>query len=144
LEAKTYSDDAKRVADEMTLHAVAGSHGFAVFRLSDGRPMDHTAYDSWSAAVKGAKWDRDNYMYLEIQPDGMTLREGQAVLDYARIVSKMGFRIPSPDWADHQAMSMPYQKRDRMKMARQLASGKPLYPEGWVASNLPSEIRTSN
>lgn len=131
------TDEAKRIKDEMDLHAVAGSFGWAVFRLSDGAPVDHVAYERWQDAVRHMRWDRDNYMYVEIQPGGMPYNEAQAVLNYARGIRKMGHRIPAPDWADHQAMSMPYQPWDRRTMARQLVSGRPLDSRGF--SNLPSE-----
>src|SRR5215471_8989419 len=93
-----WPDDVKRVYDAMNLHAIAGSHGFAVFSMADGKPLDNTAYPTWNDAVRAAKWDRDNYMFLEISPDGMQLNEAAAVLKYARELSKAGFRIPSPDW----------------------------------------------
>jgi hypothetical protein len=137
--AQDWPDDVKRVKDEMDYHAVLGHFGWVAFKLADGSPVDHTAYETWNDAVRAAKWDRDRYMFLELQPDGMTYAAAKAVLDYARTLSKMGFRIPSPDADFGQAMSMPYRPRDRRVMARQLASGKPLYPQGFVASNLPSE-----
>lgn len=137
------ADAAKRVSEEMTMHAVAGAYGWAAFALADGAPLDHTAYPTWSDAVKAAKWDRDNYMFLEIQPGGMPEREGAAVLTYARFIHDLGHRIPGPDWeAGPLASSMPHQPRDRALMARQLARGKPLVPEGFALSNLPSERRT--
>lgn len=136
---ETVPDDVKRVKYAMDMHAVAGSRGWAAFKLEDGS-TDNVVYDSWSDAVRAMKWDRDNYMYGEIQPDGMTEQFAAAVLNYARAMHRMGWRIPSPDWhAGELASSMPYQPSDRRTMARQLISGKPLYPEGFVASNLPSE-----
>jgi hypothetical protein len=138
------ADAGKRIQDEMNLHAVAGSRGFAVFALADGRPMDHVAYETWRDAVRAAKWNRDRYIFLEIQPDGMpNVREAIAALTYARIIHDLGHRIPSPDWeAGPLAASMPHQPRDRAVMARQLASGKPLLPAGFAMSNLPSERGT--
>lgn len=140
LEREKWPDDVRRVRDEMTMHAVAKSRGWAVFSMADGTPLTHDAYDTWNDAVKAARWNRDNYMFLEIQPDGMTYREAEAVLKYARTMSKMGFRIPSPDWdAGPMISSMPHQPHDRRRMIRQLISGTPLYPEG--SSNLPSVLR---
>ena len=135
-ERSRWSDDVLCVKDEMDMHAVAGAHGWAVFALADGTPLDHVPYESWNHAVKAAKWNRDNYMYLEIQPDGMTYKGAHAVLTYARVISKMGYRIPSPEWQDYQATSMPLQRHDRIRAARQLATGKPIYP-GIPYSNLP-------
>lgn len=132
---QAYSDDVKRVKDEMDMHAVAGSHGWVAFHLSDGRPANHTAYERRQDAVLAMRWDRDNFMYVEIQPGGMELKEAEAVLAYARLISKMGFRIPDPEF-DYDA-TMPYQPWDRARMARQLVSGKPLDPFGYT--NLPSE-----
>jgi hypothetical protein len=132
-----FTDAGNRIKYAMDLHAVAGSYGWASFKLEDGS-SDNTAYDSWSAAVKAKNWDRDNYMYLEIQPGGMaSVEEAKAVLNYARVIHNLGHRIPSPDWEHYQAMSMPTQSWDRARMAKQLASGKPLDPNGY--SNLPSE-----
>ena len=141
--ANPADDAARRVKDEMDLHAVTGDSGWAVFHLSDGRPFDHVAYPSWQDAVKATKWDRDNYMYPEIPPDGMpSLREAQGILDYARLIHRMGHRIPGDDWKDHQAASMPMQPWDRRLMAYQLAKGKPLDIRGY--SNLPMERLARN
>lgn len=134
-----WPDDVKRVKDAMDMHAVAGARGWVALALADGRPLDNAAYDSWNDAVKAAKWDRDRYIFLEIQPDGMSYREAKAVLDYARTLWDAGFRIPSPDWEHGQAMSMPTQPADRARMVRQLVSGRPLVPEGYAMSNLPAE-----
>jgi hypothetical protein len=131
-----FTDAASRIKYDMDLHAVAGSSGWAAFALADGS-SDHTAYDTWSDAVKSKNWDRDNYMYLEIQPDGMpSVEEAKRVLHYARTIHTLGHRIPSPDWEHYQSMSMPYQSWDRARMAKQLASGKPLDANGY--SNLPA------
>lgn len=140
-EAAAPPDCVKRVKDEMDLHALAGDHGWAVFALADGKPLDHVAYPTWSAAVRAAKGDRDNCMFVEIPPDGFpSYRHAAAPLHYARTLSRAGYRIPSPDWhAGPLASSMPLQPRDRRLMARQLASGRPLLPEGWAMSNLSSE-----
>lgn len=137
-ELPRYTDAARRIKDEMDLHAVAGDTGWAVFSLADGRPRDHVAYDSWSEAVKSTGWDRDNYFYLEIDPGGMPLGEAQAVLDYARFVRAMGGRVPPPDSHYGELFSsMPFYEHDKIRMARQLASGKPIDPRG--LTNLPSE-----
>jgi hypothetical protein len=140
-EDQALEDAAKRIRDEMNMHAVAGAYGFAVFALADGSPMDHTPYPTWQAAVKAAKHDRDNYMFLEIKPDGMgSLREAAAPLQYARVLHSQGYRVPSPGWeAGPLASSMPHQPWDRARMAVQLGSGKPLDTRGFT--NLPSERR---
>lgn len=135
-ERDTWPDDVRRVKDEMDMHAVAGARGWVAFHLADGRPLDHTAYPVRILAVKAAKWDRDNYMYAEIQPDGMPYREASAVLKYARSLHEAGWRIPDPEF-DYDA-SMPRTAADRKRMARQLVSGKPLSPQH-ITTNLPSE-----
>lgn len=116
-----YSDASRRIADEMTLHAVARSQGWAVFHLSDGRPFDHTPYPRRVEAVKATGWDRDNYLYLEIAPDGMEPRAAEAVLSYARMLHNAGWRLPAPDF-DFDA-SMPAFEWDQKKTIRHLVSG---------------------
>ena len=120
-ETKVYSDDAKRISHEMTMHAVAKSQGWATFRLSDGSPVGHNAYPTRVEAVMSMRWDRDNILYLEIQPDGMTLREAEAVLTYARTLHNAGFRIPAPEFEFD--ASMPTFAWDRANQIRHLASG---------------------
>lgn len=136
-ERDRYPDDVKRVKDEMDYHAVMGHSGWIVLALADGTPLDHVPYETWSDACKAAGWDRDRYIFCEIQPDGCGYREAQAILKYARTLYDRGFRIPSPDWdAGPLASSMPRTQYDRNRMGRQLISGRALYPEG--SSNLPS------
>lgn len=120
------------------MHAVAGSRGWAVLTLQDGRPLDHVPYPTWSDAVKAAGHDRDRYVFLEIQPDGMQPPEAVAVLKYARTLHALGYRIPGPDFAG-EVTAMPLRKADRARMAKQLVSGRPLVPAGFAMSNLPSE-----
>jgi hypothetical protein len=94
----TWSDDARRFADAITLHSVAGSAGkWAVITLADGRPKDLVAYDSRPDAVRSTRWDRDRYLYIFIPPDGMHPREAQACLNYGRMLHDAGFRLPDPD-----------------------------------------------
>lgn len=139
---RAYGSDVKNVKHALDTHAVAKSRGWVAFRLADGTsPDNNTVYDSWSEAVRFQRWDRDNFAYVELQPDGCpSYREAEAILTYARTLHDMGYRIPSPDWeAGEMAASMPLRPSDRARMARQLASGKPLYPDGFAASNLPNE-----
>lgn len=139
LEREKYPDDVRRVKDEMDMHAVLGQKNqWVAFHLSDGSPLDHAAYPTWNDAVKAAKWDRDNFMYLEVQPDGMPYREANAVLTYARTLHTMGYRIPDPDWADYQASVMPRMPYDRRLAARQLITGTPIYPDDVTYGNLPT------
>jgi hypothetical protein len=95
--SRPYSDDARRMADTMNLHAVAGSRGWAVFALADGRSPGNTAYDDISDAHRAMKWDRDRYLYLQIPAGGVNdPAEMQGCLDYARVLSQMGYRLPDP------------------------------------------------
>lgn len=118
---QVYSDDAKRISDEMNMHAAAGSAGkWAVFALSDGRPADHTAYGTRRDAVKSQKWDRDYHIYLKIAPDGMQPKEAEAFLRYARLLHDNGFRLPDPDDLVQPDLTMPLMPRDRARQIRLL------------------------
>lgn len=104
------------------MHTVAGSvEKWAAFALADGRPIGHVAYDTRVEAVKACKWDRDNYLYLRVTPDGMQPKEAEAVLKYARFLHDQGWRLPDPEF-DYDA-SMPTYSWDRIRMARHLISG---------------------
>jgi hypothetical protein len=119
---KKYSDDAKRIADEMTMHSVAGMSGFwACFDLQTGSPRDHTAYHTRREAVMAMRWDLDRTVYLEITPDGMTPKEAQAWLDWQRFLYSQGWRLPDPEF-DYDA-GKPELKSDRLAMANHLISG---------------------
>ena len=143
LERDKWPDEIRRIKDEMDMHAALKQRGWVVIALADGSPLDHAAYPTWNDAVKAAKWNRDNYMFLEIQPDGMTYREAHAVLDYARKLYDGGYRIPNPEWDAHMASTMPIQKHDRKIMLRQLISGKPLIPSDVPYGNLPNIGRSN-
>ena len=141
IERNKWPDEVKRIKDEFDMHAVAGNTGYVAIALADGKPLDHTCYPTWMLAVTAAKWDRDNYMFPEITPDGITYKGAAAILHYARTMHDMGFRIPSPDWeAGPLVSSMPEQQHDRMRMIRQLVSGKPIVPDDVPYSNLPQDI----
>ena len=93
---RPFTDDARRMADAMNLHAVARSKGWAVFALADGR-SDNTAYETLDDAHRSTKWRRDDYLYLEIPAGGVNdPAEMQACLDYARALHKAGYRLPDP------------------------------------------------
>jgi hypothetical protein len=118
-----FSDASKRVADAMTLHALAGSAGcFAAFRIADGTSPDHnTVYDTRIEAVAHQKWNLDTVMYLEIYPDGMQPKEAGACLQWWRFLHSQGWRYPYPEF-DFDG-GMPDSKSDRQAMARHLISG---------------------
>jgi hypothetical protein len=121
-----FSDAAKRISDAMTLHYLAGSAGqWCAFRLADGTSPDHnTTYDKWVECVRFQKWNRDQFVYLQVEPPGMTAREAGAYLQYARFLHSQGWRLPPPDEFDYPDVSAcPQFKADRLAMARHLISG---------------------
>jgi len=84
------------MTDVMNLHAVCKAKGWAVFALADGR-SDNVAYDNLDAAHRSQKWDRDNFLYLEIPMGGINdPAEMQGCLDYARALHSAGYRLPDP------------------------------------------------
>lgn len=117
-----YSDAAKRVASSMTVHTLAGNKWkWAAYRLSDGTPLSNTAYDSRREAMADARWNVDYYMYLEIQPDGMSEADAENQLAFARQLYDAGIRI-NPDWEFD--LSMPMFEWDRRSMIKELAKGR--------------------
>lgn len=121
-----FSDAAKRISDAMTLHYLAGKTGqWVAFALADGRSPDGgTTYDRWAEAVRFQKWDRDRFVYLQVEPPGMTPKEAGAYLKYARFLHSQGWRLPPPDEFDYPDVSAcPEFKADRLAMARHLISG---------------------
>lgn len=138
-EITQWPDDVRRVSNEMTLHSLAGAKGkWLAFSMADGRPLDHVPYDTWGDAVRAAKWDRDNYMFMQVTPDGMGPAEASAMLGYARSLSRAGFRVPGPDWEGGELSSFrPATAHDRRRMARQLITGRKLPDQ----TNNPADIR---
>lgn len=120
------SDAARRIADAMNLHAVAKACGWAVFALADGA-TDNTAYETYEDALRSGSWDRDRFLYLAIQPDGMPDVIAQRYLDYARMLRDAGARLPDPrdfNAGDH---SFPYHvppalRRDWVPQIRNLVN----------------------
>jgi hypothetical protein len=88
-------DAAKRLSDDITLHAVAGSAGmWAAVSLADGS-TDRTPYPSRSEAVRHQH--SPEYMtFVLIPPSGMTVREADVVLGFWRQVHDAGFRAVDP------------------------------------------------
>jgi hypothetical protein len=109
-----YSDDARRMADCMSLHAVAKSKGWAVFALADGR-SDNVPYESLNAAYRSKKWDRDNYVYLQISPNHCDPAIMQGFLDYARMLHDAGARMPDPRDTDATDRDFPYHQPPLMR-----------------------------
>ena len=141
---RDYPDPVRRVKDEMDMHAVAGGFGYAVFSLQTGKPLSHNAFPSRAAARRNAeKKTSDHLLILEIQPDGMTFREAEAVLHYERTLVSRGVRTPDEFETEENSgmLSMPRTAHDRARMIQQLVSGRPLMPEGMPYGNLPSFLR---
>jgi hypothetical protein len=136
-----YPDPVLRVKDTMDMHAVAGGYGYVVFSLQDGRPLSHETFPSRGHARKEAeKKTQDALLILEIQPDGMTYREAEAVLKYERTLWSAGCRTPDTLETEENSglLSMPHQKWDRQRMLQQLKTGKPL--PGGPHENLPNGL----
>lgn len=88
-------DAAKRLSDDITLHALAGSAGkWAAVKLADGS-SDRTAYPSRSEAIRHQS-SPEYCTYVLIPPDGMTVREADVVLHFWRQVYDAGFRAVDP------------------------------------------------
>lgn len=118
-----FADASKRISDAMTLHYLAGSAGqWCAFRLADGTSPDHhTVYPTRIECVRFQKWDRDNVVYLQVEPPGMSPKEAGAFLQWARFLHSQGWRLPDPGF-DYDG-GMPDRKSDRLAMARHLISG---------------------
>lgn len=88
-------DAARRMADEITLMAVAGFAGhWAAIRLADGS-CDHTPYPCRSDAQRH-QLHPEHCTYILVPPDGMTPRSADRVLDFWRQSHSAGFRAVDP------------------------------------------------
>lgn len=105
---RPYTDAARRMTDAMNLHAVCRSRGIAVFALADGS-TDNVAYETRDEAVRAKRWDRDNFLYLEIPAGGVSdPAEMQGCLDYARTLHAHGCRLPDPGEFRNGARDFPF------------------------------------
>lgn len=142
IERLKWPDPVLRIKDEMDLHAVAGGRGYCAFNLQSGKPMSRgNTFPSRAAARKNAeKRTMDHLLILEVQPDGMTYREADAVLRYERTLISAGVRTPDHFETEENSglLSMPRESWDRARMIKQLKSGKPLYPADVPYGNLPA------
>lgn len=88
-------DAARRVSDEITLHAIAGGAGkWAAIKLADGS-TDHCVYDSRSDAIMH-QLSPEYWTYVLVPPDGMTAREADVLLLFWRQVYDAGYRAVDP------------------------------------------------
>jgi hypothetical protein len=140
-----WPDPVKRVKDEMDYHATVimagGDRGYAVFSMQDGRPITHDLYPSRARARQSAeKLTTDYLLILEAQPDGMPYNEADAVLKYERSLNSAGMRSPDALETGENSglLSMPRNRHDRRRMAKQLITGRPLYHESVSYGNLPN------
>jgi hypothetical protein len=100
----TYSDEARRISDAMTLHILADRDGnpgkWLAFRLSDGTG-DGVVYDTPIEAAD-AQLHYKQCLYLQINRGGMSYREAQVMLTYYRKVYDAG-NVPPVLVAYHRA-----------------------------------------
>jgi hypothetical protein len=145
LERAKWPDPVLRVKDAMDLHAVTHIPGdplhYAVFSMQDGRPITMDLYPSRARGrIAAEKLTTDLLLILQISPDGMPYREADAVLRYERQLNNMG--VQSPDVLETEEnsgiLSMPRNRHDRRRMAKQLITGRPLYHESVSYGNLPN------
>lgn len=121
---RPYSGAAARMTDQMNLHAVCKSRGWAVFALADGT-SDGMPYQTRDDAVRAKRWDRDRYLYLEIPAGGVNdPAEMQGCLDYARVLHDAGARLPDPRDIDAGDRDFPYHAPPvlRSDWSRQIAA----------------------
>lgn len=89
-------DCAKRAADLVTIHMLAGKAGeWVAIRLSDGGSDGVTYHDQPSAVKHQLHWTQ--CAYIRIAWDGMTQMEALAFLRFSRRAYDAGFRLPDPE-----------------------------------------------
>jgi hypothetical protein len=91
-----FSDAAKRCADMIAVHILAGKAGrWAAIRLSDGS-SDGIAYDRKSDAIRH-QLHESQCAYVKIPHGGMPLAEAESFLNFNREAYDAGFRLIDPD-----------------------------------------------
>jgi hypothetical protein len=139
-ERDKWPDPVRRMKDHLDLHAVARQRGYVAFNLRTGEPVTGDAHTSRALARKYAeRKTMDALVICEIQPDGCTYQEADAALRFERALNSRGYRTPDSLETEENsgALSLPRTRYDRKRLARQLLSGRPLYPEGISYTNLP-------
>lgn len=142
-----WPDPVLRVKDAMDLHAVGGGRGYVAFSLQTGVPQSPFSFPSRALARREAeKHTSDHLLIIEIQPDGMPYNEAAAVLQYERTLISMGVRSPDVLETEENSglLSMPRNRHDRRRMAKQLKSGRPELPADVPYGNLPFFLRKAN
>lgn len=140
MKTEIWPDDVKRVKDAMDLHAVAGMAGnYMVCSLQTGKPVTNDVYVSRMAArAFASRKTSDALLILEVHPDGMSYMEAAACLKYERTLYSAGFRTPDHFETEENSglLSMPTHPHDRIRMIRQLVTGRPL---PGIHSNIPTK-----
>jgi hypothetical protein len=110
-----FSDDAKRMCDEINVHYHAlGAESifrWVAVRLSDGG-TDHVLYDTRADAVTHQS-DSRLCLYIQIPPTGATARECESVLRFGRFAFDHGYKIVDPT---DPALIMPNSREDLERM----------------------------
>lgn len=83
------------MSDAVTLAAIAGGAGnWLAVKLQDGR-CDNTLYPSRSEAQRH-QLSPEHCTFIQVPPDGMQIRQADAVLDFWRQCHSAGFRAVDP------------------------------------------------
>ncbi len=98
---RKYSDAARRVADAANLHSHAvgfanASGKWIACKLADGE-SDGVLYDSKHDAIRSQKMDEKYYVYVNLQPTGMTYSQAETYLTFVRQMYDAGWRIKGVD-----------------------------------------------
>lgn len=98
-----YSDAARRIADNYTLHLTADPNGaegkWLAFALEDGR-CDPTLFDSKADAIRSKGIFARRWAYALILPTGMSYQQAESYLKTARMVAdnpNLRWRQTDPD-----------------------------------------------
>ena len=93
-----FSDDAKRMCDEINVHYAAdpmnAAYRWVAIRLSDGG-SDHVLYDTRADAVSHQS-DSRLCCYVQIPPTGAQERECEPALRFARWAFSNGYKVTDP------------------------------------------------
>jgi hypothetical protein len=96
-----FSDEARRMADEVNLHVAALGHAasrkWVAIRLSDGG-SDGVLYDTRRDAIVHQVHEKQ-CCYVRLPPFGQTMnyREAESYLTFHRSIYDAGYRLQDPD-----------------------------------------------
>lgn len=104
-----YSDEARRAADAVNLPLIYDPEGnrfrWVAIRLSDGG-TDGTVYDCKCDATRH-QLHETQCMYVQILPDGISVKECAALLRVYRGLYDSGHKMPDPPCSRHNPMGIP-------------------------------------